>query len=93
MFSDLGAFLGMFLGVLISTVLPPLSSYVKKTIWPTAGGIDLKPYLAVFAFCAAAGLITLAVLRVAQPDMQIGFYRALLAGYTWQATVEKIAIK
>jgi len=80
----------MVLGVFIAVVLPPLSAYIKQQFQPKAAVIDLKKYVALFAFCSIVGLLVLAFFRQAQPDNEITYFAALLAGYTWESTVEKV---
>lgn len=79
-------------GVLISVILPVLSAYVRSVFKPTAAGVDFKKYGALLLFSALTSLLVLAAFRVAQPDQQILWYAALLAGYGWEATLEKIIV-
>jgi hypothetical protein len=87
---DLSAFFGIALGVVISVVLPPLSAYVKKMFRPTAASIDLQKYLVLGIFSLVVALLVLAGYRLTNPSTTINFYLAIVIGYTWESTVEKI---
>jgi hypothetical protein len=93
---DVGAYLGIALGVLIAVVYPVLKGYIKQEFGPIAAP-GLPPwvvkYSALFAFCLLTALILLAVLRAAKPDAQIGFWAALLMGFGYEASVEKVFSK
>jgi len=89
---DVTAFGAIALGVAISVVLPPLAQFVKSQFKPTAAAIDLRNYLALGAFSLIVALLALVAYRIGHPDGEINFYLAVAIGYTWEATVEKIAI-
>jgi len=76
-------------GVLISVVLPPLAQAVKKSFRPTAGAVDFGRYALLALFSLVTGIIVLAVYRAAHPNGLITWPAALLAGYGWEATLEK----
>lgn len=83
--------LWMCLGVVISILLPVLAAAVRSQFGSsTAGIVDLKKYLLLGAFSGLTAILLLAVYRQAKPDESITVYAALLAGYGWQATLEKI---
>lgn len=77
-------------GVAISVVLPLVSAYVRSVFSPTAAGIELKKYGAMLLFSALTSILVLAVFRATKPDEQILWYAALLGGYGWEATLEKV---
>ena len=77
-------------GVLVSVVLPPVTAYVRSVFQPTAASIDVKKYAALLLFSALTAALLLAFFRAARPDDEVAWYAALLAGYTWEATIEKI---
>ena len=78
------------IGVLVSVVLPPLTAYVRSVFQPTAASIHFKKYGALLLFSALTSALVLAFFRAARPDDEIAWYAALLAGYAWEATLEKI---
>ena len=77
-------------GVVISVLLPVLSAAVRSMFGATAAIVDFKKYAVLAAFSALTALLVLAVYRGTKPDEDITFYAALLAGYGWEATVEKL---
>jgi hypothetical protein len=88
---DFVAWLFICLGVVISIVLPMLSSYVRNQFGVgTAGIVDLKKYGALALFSALTAIIVPAIYRQAEPDKELIFFLALLTGYGWEATIEKI---
>lgn len=88
-----GAFGLICAGVVISVVLPPLSTYVRSQFGSTtAPAINFKKYGALLAFSLITALLVLAGYRAMNPNTSITWYAALLAGYTWDATLQKIGL-
>jgi hypothetical protein len=80
-------------GVAISVVLPILSVLVKANFGKaSAADHDFGKYLALAAFCAVTAVLVLAIYRSVKPDDEILWYAALLAGYGWEATLEKVIL-
>lgn len=80
------------LGVLIAVVLPALAAFVKSNFGvATAGVVDWAKYLRLGAFCALTAVLLLAIYRAAEPDAAIPWSLALLLGYSWEATIEKLS--
>jgi hypothetical protein len=78
------------LGVAISVILPVLSAYVRAAFGnASAADIDFKKYFALVGLSAITALLILALYRSQKPDEDILWYAALLAGYGWEATLEK----
>src|SRR5690348_4523560 len=93
---DLGAYLGIALGVLIAVVYPLLKGYIQKQYGPTAKpGLPpwIVKYAALFAFCLLSALIVLAAFRAAKPDTSISFWVALVMGFGYESSVEKFFAK
>jgi hypothetical protein len=77
-------------GVLCGVLWPWLSQQVKKILGlATAGAVPWGPILIVGAFAAITGLIVLAIYRSSKPDVDIAWYAAFLAGYGFEAVIEK----
>jgi len=79
-------------GVGISILLPVLSAYVKSAFSATAATVDFKKYGILALFSALTALIVLALYRAVEPDEQITALAALLLGYGWEATLEKLGV-
>ncbi len=96
--SDFGAYLFMVLGVLASFVLPALVAAVKRAFpgeAPTAASFGstlraLTPYLLVVLLALVAAALLLAFYRSGHPTGAIQWYTALLLGFGWYATLEKV---
>jgi hypothetical protein len=92
--SEVGAFVWMSVGVLVSVILPVLSGLVRKK-FPKVAAPGPPPWLTkyalLFAFSLITGLVILAIYRSQNPTSMLLWYQAFLAGYTWEATIEKIA--
>lgn len=88
---DLVAFLWIALGVAISVVLPVLGAFIRQAFKPTASVIpySVKKWGALFLFSSITGILLLAFYRSSHPD-SIPWFAALIAGYTWDSTVQKI---
>jgi hypothetical protein len=91
----LSAYLGICLGVVIAVLYPILRGYITKKFPPTtaAPGIPepIKKYGALGLFSLIVGLIVLAVWRETNPDTPPPeFLTAVLLGFAWQSTVEKL---
>src|SRR4051812_36414877 len=93
---DLAAFLGIAAGVLVAVVYPVLKGYIQKEFVPTAA-LRLPPwvkrYAALFLFCLTTALVVLAVYRSTNPDTDISFWTALVMGFGWESSVEKVFAK
>jgi hypothetical protein len=88
---DIIAFLWIAGGVAISVLLPVLGAFIRQAFRPTAGVIpySVKKWGALFLFSTLTGILILAFYRSSHPD-PIPWYTALLIGYTWDSTVQKI---
>jgi len=95
---DILAYVWIVAGVVASFFLPALIAAAKR-VWPSsgveassAGAVwkAMKPYLVVCALGAIAALVLLAVYRSAHPHGTIAWYTAFLAGFGWQAALEKL---
>lgn len=80
----------MVLGVLLGVVWPWLNRQVKEILnLPTAAGINWKPIIIIGAFSAVTAVLVLAVYRNSKPDQDIAWYGAVLAGYGFEAVLQK----
>jgi hypothetical protein len=90
---DVAAFFGIALGVLIAVVYPIVKGYVQDVYGATAApGLPpwVKKYAILLVFCLLTALVVLAVYRSTEPDTEIGFWVALVMGFGWESSVEKI---
>ena len=80
------------LGVLIAVVWPWLRRKVASIVgWETASaGQDVRKAAILLAFAAVTAILVLAIYRSAKPDAVILWYAALLAGFGWESTIEKV---
>jgi predicted Na+-dependent transporter len=93
---NVGDFLGIALGVLVAVIYPVLKGYIQKEFVTTgAPGVPpwIRKYGALFLFCLVTALIVLAGFRAVKPDVQISFWVALLMGFGYEASVEKVFAK
>jgi len=95
--SDIAVLLTIALGTAIAVVYPGLYRYIRKEFPPEAGPLVpswlkklLLKYGALFAFSLITALIALAFYRNANPDAKITFWGALVIGFGWEASVEKV---
>ncbi len=91
--ADWLVFLTVALGVFVAVLYPVLYGYIKNEFPPRGKpGLPpwLKKYAALFAFSLVTALIVLAAYKSTNPGTQIGFWAALLMGFGWEATVEKL---
>jgi hypothetical protein len=89
-------FVGAIGGVVVSIVLPPLSVYVRsyfKRLEPSAASaetprwlIALKPYALLGLF----SVITAVMVLAAVGDRVTTWQQALIAGYAWDSTLQKL---
>lgn len=89
------AYLGICLGVILAVVYPVLRGVITKAFpGPTAspGFVPpwLKKYLALGALSLIAGLLVLAIWAQANPGVVPSFLTAVLLGFAWESTVEKV---
>jgi hypothetical protein len=93
---NLSLFLCVVAGVLVSFILPPLSVYVRGYFqkpgtaanlggWGTAADA-LKPYAALALFSTISALMVMAALHGKLDDP----YQAVIAGYAWDSTLQKL---
>jgi protein-S-isoprenylcysteine O-methyltransferase Ste14 len=84
---------GVALGVALAVVYPVLKGYIKKQFPPVAA-LSLPPwvkkYTALLVFSLITALILLAVYRANNPDTDLGLWKALLLGFGWEASMEKL---
>lgn len=77
-------------GVLLGVLWPWLNHKVKEILKiPTAAGINWGPVMIIGAFAAITGVLVLAIYRSSAPDDNISWYAAVLAGYGFEAVLEK----
>jgi hypothetical protein len=77
-------------GVTIGVLWPWLNHQVKQILnIPTAAGINWRPVLIIGLFAALTGILVLAIYRQSKPDEDISFFAAILAGYGFEAVLEK----
>jgi hypothetical protein len=93
---DLPAILLIALGVVIALVWPVLYNAVRKVFPKTAaGGLSqpLKDALVktgiVSAFALVTAIAIYAVAKSADDDLALQWFQALVAGFAWEATLEK----
>ncbi|GAA1695693.1 hypothetical protein GCM10009745_46900 [Kribbella yunnanensis] len=84
-------YLGIALGVLAAILYTFLKGYIQKDFGATAGLPPWVPkYVRLFLFCLVTALVLLAIVRSLKPDLQLTFWQALLAGFGYEATIEKL---
>ena len=84
-----GNYLFIVIGIMISFILPILRKAVPQVTNTTFRGRfrdEAKPYLTILAFSLVAGFLTLATLAEV-----FDWKTALLTGYAWDSTLQKIA--
>lgn len=95
--SDIVPLFGVALGVLVAVLYPVIKGYVQKEFVATAAPEFFPPwakkYLALGIFCLLTGLIILAGYRAVNPDTQVSFWMALVMGFGWESSVEKLFAK
>jgi hypothetical protein len=90
---DVGAFLGIALGVLVAIVYPILKGYITREFAPTAGPRLppwVKKYAALAAFCLLTAFVVLGFYRSNNPEADLSFWAAVVLGFGWESTVEKL---
>jgi hypothetical protein len=91
--SDGLVFFAIALGVFLAVLYPVLYGFIRQQFPSTAApGLPpwMKKYLALFAFSLVTALIVLAFFRSANPDTHVSFWSALVMGFGWEASVEKL---
>lgn len=98
--SDYTLYLWMVIGVIISVVLPIFIKWMKEisdTVSRGAGDVMAnvwqfaKPYIKIAVASAVIGLIALAVYRAGLAGDKIdNWAKALLYGYVWDSTFQKV---
>ena len=90
---DLAAFGWMALGVLLAVVLPILRAYVQRNFKADIGVASsrVRPLAALAAFALVTAILLLAAYRAAEPNADIDWFTALLAGFGWESTFEKLS--
>lgn len=90
----LGAYLGICLGVILAVVYPVLRGFVTKAFPPATAAPGLPPwlkkYLALGAFSLLVGLVVLAAWEQVNPGIVPSFLTAVLLGFAWESTIEKL---
>jgi len=86
-------------GVITSIVLPPLSLFVRtyfQKMTPATAAVTppqwltaLKPYALLGLFSAITGLMIIAAVGDTIKDWH--WHHALIAGYAWDSTLQKLA--
>ncbi len=90
--SDLTAYFSIALGVLVAVLYPVLLGKVRGAFPATKGRIPpwATKYLVLLIFCLVTSLIILAYFRSSHPDTQLGFWAALVMGFAWESSIEKV---
>lgn len=88
-------FLGIALGVLLAVLYPVLKGYITDEFSTKARGLPawVPKYAALVAFCLITATIVLAGFRSVKPDLQISFWVAVLMGFGYEASIEKLFVK
>jgi hypothetical protein len=89
---DIAAYFYIGLGVLIAVLYPIIVGWFKGVFPITKGAIPawVKKYAALLVFCAVTSFIVLVIYRASHPDAQLPFYTAVMLGFGWESSVEKI---
>ncbi len=81
------------LGVTLGVIFPVLRGFVTNE-FPPVGAPGLPPWVKKYGglllFSLVTALIVLAVYRSIVPDKDIAWGVALLLGFSWEATLEKV---
>jgi hypothetical protein len=83
------AYLACSAGVVIGILLPILRALLPKPLGDRGFREAVKPYLVVGIFAVLTALLLVAFV----PDIIGNWKAALLAGYTWESTLEKIGTR
>ncbi|MGY4772227.1 hypothetical protein ACXC9Q_35425 [Kribbella sp. CWNU-51] len=85
-------YLGIALGVFVAVVYPILKGYVTEEFSTKAVEVPkwVKVYGALVALCLVSAFAVLAAFRAAKPDTEITFWVAVVMGFGYEASVEKI---
>lgn len=84
------------LGIVISTLLPPLWAYVRAKFTPPPPGqkgfavADLIEFAKPYAALGFASALTAILLVAFAGDKMTSWQAALLAGYAWDSTLQKL---
>ena len=91
-------FLSATAGVLVSVLLPPLSIYVRALFpqrqTPAAGLAAVPSWIAAlkpYALLGLFSLITALMVLAALGDKVATWREAIIAGYAWDSTLQKLA--
>jgi len=94
--SDVTFVLEVALGVAIAVVYPTLYRRIRKQFPAEAGIVPswamkaLKKYGALFGFSIVAAIIVVAIYRTSNPQVAIGFWPAVVLGFGFEASIEKV---
>ena len=93
--SETLTYLTVALGVFIAVIYPLIRGYITKEFPATAGALPpwVKKYAMLFLFSLVTALIVLAVYRSSNPSTVLTFWQALVLGFGWEASIEKILVK
>lgn len=88
----IGNVLAVALGIAISIVFPVLLGYIRRDFVVTAGRLPpwVPKYARLAAFSFVTAVLVLAVYDSKSTKTHLTFSAALLLGFGWQSTVEKL---
>lgn len=90
--SDFAAYFYIGLGVLVAVLYPVIVGAWKRQFGITKGVPPwLIKYAVLLVFCAFTAFIVLVVYRASHPDTELHFYTAVMLGFGWESSVEKIS--
>lgn len=89
---DIAAYFYIGLGVFSAVLYPILVGLYKRKFPTTAKGIPpwVTKYAVLLVFCAATAFFVLVIYRASHPDTQLSFYTAVMLGFGWESSVEKL---
>ena len=81
----LGVFLSFMLPILLASAIRQATKYRGRSM-----NKYFRFLVITSAASAATGLLVLAVVQSANPNLQLSFYQYLLLGYSWDSTLQKL---
>jgi Na+/melibiose symporter-like transporter len=89
--SDFTAYFYIGLGVLVAVLYPVIVGWFRREFRFTKGIPPwLVKYVALLVFCAFTAFVVLVIYRANHPDTELRFYTAVMLGFGWESSVEKI---
>lgn len=90
---DVGLFLWVAIGVVVSVVLPVLTGIIRRD-FPATQAVGMPPWVGTYGrllvFSLLTALVVVAAFRATSPSVDVPWFTAFLLGYGWEATVEKL---